>query len=370
MRFSLSSCRDWGVKICRAVAHLWPCIKRVDEWIRFFSLLWEHPWRLLLVTPVLDFAFALHVLKIIMCKKVDVLQGSQNRCHKQKSIICTLFLLFLLLLFLPPRSLPNALSPVMIRKSALLLSSHLRRLKFPNLIFWKPPSPSTSPFTSFSSSPSPSPSPLPHFFSFPLSSILYFLSLSLISSLSLFIPTVSLSHPDMACALICVCKGAAWWWRTRDGCGSALSVANRLYTKSHKVSYIIHIIRYTCHILYIICYTYITFILYNTNVQYMYQYRFPTCKLHIRNHRHAHQSPTHHATFVMQLVCLFRTLKFFLISRCPWMCLYRGVGDERSRDVCDAQECGRVHYANPNIVVGAVCLWEGKVRLTHRDFES
>ena len=38
------------------------------------------------------------------------------------------------------------------------------------------------------------------------------------------------------------------------------------------------------------------------------------------------------------------------------------VGDERGRDVCLARECERVHYANPNIVVGAVCLWEGKVR--------
>ena len=40
------------------------------------------------------------------------------------------------------------------------------------------------------------------------------------------------------------------------------------------------------------------------------------------------------------------------------------VGDERGRDVCLARECERVHYANPNIVVGAVCLWEGKVRLS------
>ena len=36
-------------------------------------------------------------------------------------------------------------------------------------------------------------------------------------------------------------------------------------------------------------------------------------------------------------------------------------GDERGRDVCLARECQRVHYTNPNIVVGAVCLWEGKV---------
>ncbi|CAI5991158.1 unnamed protein product [Closterium sp. NIES-65] len=41
-------------------------------------------------------------------------------------------------------------------------------------------------------------------------------------------------------------------------------------------------------------------------------------------------------------------------------------GDDKPRDVCSSERCGRVHYANPKVVVGALCLWEGKVLLCRR----
>lgn len=42
-------------------------------------------------------------------------------------------------------------------------------------------------------------------------------------------------------------------------------------------------------------------------------------------------------------------------------------GDNRPRLVCS--DCGWIHYANPKIVVGAVCLWQGKVLLCRRAIE-
>jgi ADP-ribose pyrophosphatase YjhB (NUDIX family) len=42
-------------------------------------------------------------------------------------------------------------------------------------------------------------------------------------------------------------------------------------------------------------------------------------------------------------------------------------GDNRERLVCDA--CGFVHYVNPNVVVGAVCLWEDRLLLCRRAIE-
>ena len=43
------------------------------------------------------------------------------------------------------------------------------------------------------------------------------------------------------------------------------------------------------------------------------------------------------------------------------------VGDNRTRLVCP--DCGYIEYANPKIVVGAVCTWEEKVLLCRRAIE-
>jgi ADP-ribose pyrophosphatase YjhB (NUDIX family) len=43
------------------------------------------------------------------------------------------------------------------------------------------------------------------------------------------------------------------------------------------------------------------------------------------------------------------------------------VGDNRTRLVCP--DCGYIEYANPKIVVGAVCTWEDKVLLCRRAIE-
>ncbi len=42
-------------------------------------------------------------------------------------------------------------------------------------------------------------------------------------------------------------------------------------------------------------------------------------------------------------------------------------GDTRPRQVCDA--CGFIHYVNPRIVVGALCLWEERILLCRRAIE-
>ncbi len=42
-------------------------------------------------------------------------------------------------------------------------------------------------------------------------------------------------------------------------------------------------------------------------------------------------------------------------------------GDNRPRMVCT--DCGWIHYSNPKIVVGAVCLWEDQVLLCKRAIE-
>lgn len=42
-------------------------------------------------------------------------------------------------------------------------------------------------------------------------------------------------------------------------------------------------------------------------------------------------------------------------------------GEDRERHVCPA--CGRVHYENPRVVVGALATWEGKVLLCRRAIE-
>ncbi len=42
-------------------------------------------------------------------------------------------------------------------------------------------------------------------------------------------------------------------------------------------------------------------------------------------------------------------------------------GDNRTRLVCP--DCGYIEYANPKIVVGAVCTWENKVLLCRRAIE-
>ncbi|MCW5752166.1 MAG: NUDIX hydrolase [Alphaproteobacteria bacterium] len=42
-------------------------------------------------------------------------------------------------------------------------------------------------------------------------------------------------------------------------------------------------------------------------------------------------------------------------------------GDDRPRLVC--QDCGWVHYVNPKVVVGAVCVWEGRILLCRRAIE-
>jgi len=39
-------------------------------------------------------------------------------------------------------------------------------------------------------------------------------------------------------------------------------------------------------------------------------------------------------------------------------------GDQRERAVCAA--CGKIHYQNPNVVVGAVAFWEQRVLLCRR----
>lgn len=39
-------------------------------------------------------------------------------------------------------------------------------------------------------------------------------------------------------------------------------------------------------------------------------------------------------------------------------------GDNRRRYVCD--DCGAVHYQNPRMVVGAVCVWDGKLLMCRR----
>lgn len=42
-------------------------------------------------------------------------------------------------------------------------------------------------------------------------------------------------------------------------------------------------------------------------------------------------------------------------------------GDTRERLVCDS--CGWIHYVNPKIVVGAVCVWQDKILLCRRAIE-
>ena len=42
-------------------------------------------------------------------------------------------------------------------------------------------------------------------------------------------------------------------------------------------------------------------------------------------------------------------------------------GDTLERDVCT--DCGRIHYLNPKVVVGAVCTWQDKVLLCKRAIE-
>ena len=42
-------------------------------------------------------------------------------------------------------------------------------------------------------------------------------------------------------------------------------------------------------------------------------------------------------------------------------------GDDRSRMVC--LECGFIHYDNPKVVTGAVCVWEEKFLLCRRAIE-
>ncbi len=42
-------------------------------------------------------------------------------------------------------------------------------------------------------------------------------------------------------------------------------------------------------------------------------------------------------------------------------------GDTRPRHVCDS--CGFIHYINPRMVVGALCLWDDKILLCRRAIE-
>ena len=42
-------------------------------------------------------------------------------------------------------------------------------------------------------------------------------------------------------------------------------------------------------------------------------------------------------------------------------------GDNRLRDVCD--DCGMIHYSNPNNVCGAILTWKGKILLCKRAIE-
>ncbi len=60
------------------------------------------------------------------------------------------------------------------------------------------------------------------------------------------------------------------------------------------------------------------------------------------------------------------TIRF--CPRCGGEVVYRvPAGDERPRAVCTA--CGRIHYENPRVVVGAVCLCRGRVLLCRRAIE-
>lgn len=45
----------------------------------------------------------------------------------------------------------------------------------------------------------------------------------------------------------------------------------------------------------------------------------------------------------------------------------RPEGDNLDRDVCT--DCGKIHYINPKVVVGAVCEWDGKILLCKRAIE-
>jgi len=45
----------------------------------------------------------------------------------------------------------------------------------------------------------------------------------------------------------------------------------------------------------------------------------------------------------------------------------RPKGDTADRDVCT--DCGKIHYQNPKVVVGAVCEWDGKFLLCKRAIE-
>lgn len=42
-------------------------------------------------------------------------------------------------------------------------------------------------------------------------------------------------------------------------------------------------------------------------------------------------------------------------------------GDTRTRLVCP--DCGYIEYANPKVVVGAVCVWQGRILLCRRAIE-
>jgi ADP-ribose pyrophosphatase YjhB (NUDIX family) len=42
-------------------------------------------------------------------------------------------------------------------------------------------------------------------------------------------------------------------------------------------------------------------------------------------------------------------------------------GDNRCRHVCGV--CGRIQYVNPRIVVGAVCVWDGRILMCRRAIE-
>lgn len=42
-------------------------------------------------------------------------------------------------------------------------------------------------------------------------------------------------------------------------------------------------------------------------------------------------------------------------------------GEDRERMTCD--DCGFIHYDNPKVVAGAVCVWEGKILLCRRAIE-
>ncbi|HYM32918.1 MAG TPA: NUDIX hydrolase [Candidatus Cybelea sp.] len=42
-------------------------------------------------------------------------------------------------------------------------------------------------------------------------------------------------------------------------------------------------------------------------------------------------------------------------------------GDNRERFIC--RDCGWIHYVNPKVVVGAVCVWDDKILLCKRAIE-